>query len=91
MGDEQSKAALGNWGELKFDRGCLYKGQLVDGQPHGIGEFECPDGTSYKGQWKFGKFSGGGKSCWATGHYSGTFKGGLFSGKGKMVSKGEKE
>jgi hypothetical protein len=54
------------------ERTGQYKGDIVDGVPHGYGEFtsetESGIGWTYKGEWKDGHLNGEGKTIWDNGN-----------------------
>ncbi len=57
-----------------------------DGQRHGEGVFEWPDGTKYEGRWVQGARCGSGKITYADGViYEGEWKNGLTHGEGAMT------
>jgi hypothetical protein len=39
----------------QFQNGCSYEGEFKDDMYDGIGNFNCPSGLSYEGQWKANK------------------------------------
>lgn len=64
---------------------AIYRGQTLNGLPHGSGKKFFPDGSKYDGQWSNGVMSGTGTLTLADGrHYEGGFDGGKFGGQGKM-------
>ena len=53
---------------------ALYRGQFLNGVPHGTGSKYWPDGTKYKGSWFNGQYSGAGVITWPDkSHYEGNF------------------
>lgn len=46
---------------LTFNDGAVYKGLVVDGEPHGFGVMTLDDGTMYEGYWDRGRRQGLGK------------------------------
>ena len=38
----------------------VYEGELVGGQPEGVGEFRWDDGERYQGEWRAGEMEGRG-------------------------------
>jgi len=68
---------------LQSTDGQRYKGDLVNGKPHGYGVFKTADGARYEGQWDQGQRSGKGKYIDASGAtYEGQWKEHDKSGKG---------
>jgi len=68
---------------LQSTDGQRYKGDLVNGKPHGYGVFKTADGARYEGQWDQGQRSGKGKYVDASGAtYEGQWKEHDKSGKG---------
>ncbi len=65
----------------KFDG--RYRGQTRDGEFHGKGRYDWPNGDRYVGQWKDGDQHGRGTFIWADGgSYTGQWKNGKEHGKG---------
>lgn len=46
---------------LEFHDGALYNGTILNGKPHGYGQFKYNDGSTYNGEMKFGFRSGFGE------------------------------
>lgn len=61
-----------------------YRGDWMNYQPNGYGEYKWDDGGSYKGQWTEGRRTGEGQSYDSRGVliYSGSFVNGVYSGHG---------
>lgn len=65
-----------------------YRGTFLDGQPHGEGQMEWPDGRIYRGQWHHGQPHGHGHIQWPDGRiYTGQVKQGKPHGYGKLIYK----
>lgn len=62
----------------------VYKGDWMNHQPSGYGEYEWDDGGSYAGQWTGGQRTGEGRSYNSSGEliYSGSYVDGVYSGHG---------
>eukprot|EP00403_Amphidinium_massartii_P040584 CAMPEP_0178454220 /NCGR_PEP_ID=MMETSP0689_2-20121128/45236_1 /TAXON_ID=160604 /ORGANISM="Amphidinium massartii, Strain CS-259" /LENGTH=765 /DNA_ID=CAMNT_0020080127 /DNA_START=22 /DNA_END=2317 /DNA_ORIENTATION=- len=64
--------------------GSMYKGQWLDGYPHGQGE-RWSGKEQYTGAWAKGKQEGKGRQMWQDGRvYEGEFKQGLLDGHGRL-------
>lgn len=62
-------------GRIKWNDGCAYSGQWVEGKMHGRGIMTWEDGSSYAGQWESGRRSGWGLYTWKSGsRYMGRWK-----------------
>jgi len=101
IGDYLKGETLYQWGEccdykwMGFgdkDLHPIYKGQVMDGKPNGLGFLIYPDGSKYVGEYKDGKKNGQGTSTFSNGgKYVGEFKDGLPNGQGtETFSNGEK-
>ncbi len=67
-------------------RGGLYKGPLLDGEPHGQGIWRHPDGRSYSGEFWVGTITGYGAMTFPGGErYTGGFLNGKSHGDGTLV------
>lgn len=68
--------------EITFDNG-LYKGEIVNGEMHGQGQFIFNTGTKYEGSFKRNSMEGRGKLTYINGKvYEGTFKNNALEGPG---------
>ena len=64
---------------------AIYRGQTVNGSPHGVGKKFWPDGSKYEGQWANGQMSGMGLLSFQDGRrYDGNFENSKQHGQGKM-------
>ncbi len=73
-------------GQIKYNAGSVYEGDLLDGTPHGHGTLTWPEGHVYKGDFVNGKRSGKGSYTWPNGDvYEGTFVDNSRTGKGKLT------
>ena len=74
------------------DTHSVYKGDVVNGVPNGLGVLIYPGGGKYVGSWKNGKPNGQGTLTFPDGRkYVGEFKDGNSHGQGTVTSKdGEK-
>lgn len=71
-----------NYGELEFDNG-IYKGEVIDGEMHGEGDFIFNTGTRYVGFFKNNIMEGKGKLTYISGKvYEGTFINNMLEGPG---------
>ena len=71
---------------IRYNDGCVYTGQVVNGKRHGKGRITWPSGDIYEGDWKDDKRTGKGKKIWANGDiYEGDWKDGVCTGKGKYT------
>ncbi|MGL1893819.1 MAG: hypothetical protein OCD02_19435 [Spirochaetaceae bacterium] len=71
-----------NYQELEFDNG-IYKGEVVDDDMHGTGDFIFNTGTRYKGSFKNNIMEGKGKLTYINGKvYEGTFVNNVLEGPG---------
>ncbi len=67
-------------------QGGTYTGPLKDGQPHGYGTWNHPDGRRYEGDFADGSIEGYGTMTFPGGErYTGFFKNGLAHGEGTMI------
>ena len=65
------------------DNHPIYKGDVENGKPNGVGFMTYPDGTHYIGEWKNGKFHGIGTLTAFYGNmYVGGWKDGRYHGHG---------
>ncbi|WP_187759658.1 MORN repeat-containing protein [Thiospirochaeta perfilievii] len=68
--------------ELEFDNG-IYKGEVVNGEMHGFGDFIFNTGTRYQGSFKNNVMEGKGKLTYINGKvYEGTFANNMLEGPG---------
>lgn len=68
--------------ELEFDNG-LYRGEIVNGEMHGNGEFIFNTGTRYQGAFRNNSMEGRGKLTYTNGKvYEGTFYNNVLEGPG---------
>lgn len=71
-----------NYMEIEFDNG-LYKGETLDGEMHGAGDFIFNTGTRYQGNFAHNVMHGKGKLTYISGKvYEGTFKNNVLEGPG---------
>ena len=86
-GDNHKGETLYQWGECCSDyvwKGFgdkethpVYKGDVKDGKPNGLGFLIYPSGTKYVGSWGNGKENGQGTYFWSDGKwYKGEYKDG---------------
>ncbi|WP_445250769.1 MORN repeat-containing protein [Microcoleus sp. OTE_8_concoct_300] len=69
--------------EITYDGGGRYKGDTLNGKPHGKGVFISAKGDRYEGEIKNGQYEGKGLYTDVKGHrYEGEFKNGQYKGKG---------
>ncbi len=62
-------------GRIRWEDGCTYSGEWVNGKMHGRGAMTWEDGSSYVGQWVMGKRCGFGTYTWKSGsRYMGGWK-----------------
>lgn len=74
-------------GEITFNNGNLYKGDLYNGMLHYEGELVFEDGAIYKGNFEFNHMHGEGILTYPNGNvYEGCFKNGKRHGKGTFAS-----
>ena len=70
---------------ISWNRGT-YEGPLKNGEPHGVGKWVHPDGTSYKGDFYEGKIQGYGEYTFPNGVvYIGELRNGKAHGEGIMI------
>ena len=72
---------------VKYSNGDVYVGDIVKGQPHGLGRMDYADNDDdilyYDGNWKNGKHEGVGKKVWIDDMwYDGEWKNGMMHGHG---------
>lgn len=72
--------------ELIYDNGGVYKGQMKNGKPHGIGVLIFENGLKYIGEWKNGSPAGIGAKLNKTELYIGNFKNSKKDGLGKIFN-----
>lgn len=75
-------------GEFIFADGAVYRGEFLNGKPHGQGGYTDASGTVvYTGWWHDGKFEGEGEYQAPDGSFSykGSFRAGKFSGPGTLT------
>ena len=63
----------------------VYKGDVKNGKPNGVGEMTYPDGGEYVGEWKDGKKHGQGTDKPFWGVYVGEWKDGKYNGLGTQT------
>jgi len=64
----------------------IYKGEVENGVPNGLGVLISPYGYKYVGSWKDGKMNGQGTDTFPeSGKYVGSWKNGKQNGKGTMT------
>ena len=74
----KSKSKL-EQGTLTLDNGCVYEGELLNGECHGLGTLTHPEGFRYEGQFKNGLPHGKGAASFPSGgSVEGQFKNGEF-------------
>jgi len=66
------------WPVFTFENGATYKGDFVDDQFHGKGEFVSPQGLCYKGDFVMGQKHGKGSYHWPNGD---VYEGDIHEGK----------
>ena len=49
---------------IRYNDGCVYTGQVVNGRRHGRGTLTWPSGDIYEGDWRDDKRTGKGKLTW---------------------------
>ena len=86
IGDNHKGETLYRWGEYpdykwmgfgEKETHHVYKGQVKDGKPNGLGYLIYPNGSKYVGSWVDGKKNGQGTITWSDGSkYVGEFKDG---------------
>ncbi len=71
----------------KKETNPIYKGDVEDGKPNGIGITNYRGGNKYVGEWKDGKQNGIGIFTWSGGSmYQGEWKNGRYNGQGTETS-----
>ena len=78
-------------GQLTYENGDVYEGQLENGQPHGQGQLTCKKShyKLYVGEFKEGMPHGQGEMTYKNGEiHTGQFKDGKPEGEGKLVGRG---
>ena len=66
----------------------VYKGDVVNGIPNGVGILTSPNGSKYIGELKGGRPNGQGKDTWSNGNkYVGEYKDGKLNGHGILISR----
>ena len=62
----------------------VYEGELVGGEPEGVGEFRWDDGERYQGEWRAGCYEGRGTTFHSNGskRYEGEWRAGVREGRG---------
>ena len=105
IGDSHKGETLYGWGEYPDyvwkrvgEKGThsVYKGEVENGKPNGIGILTFTNGWKYVGSWKDGIRNGQGTFIWSDeGKYEGKWKDGKFNGQGTITfsdgKKGEGE
>jgi hypothetical protein len=75
----RSEKGLAGYGKVLLDDGADYEGELVNGEPTGVGVAVRPEGYLYRGQWSEGKRAGFGFYLSLKNHY--TYSGEWHDGK----------
>ena len=71
---------------VTFPGGSRYEGDVLDGQPHGLGRVKFPDGSSYEGEFDSGRMHGQGTGTFPDGQrYVGEWKNDLPHGSGRRI------
>jgi len=105
FGDNHKGETLYRWGKYSDnvwkgfgdkDTHPVYKGDVKNGKPNGLGSLTYPDGSKYVGEFKDGKQNGQGtytfgKGKWEGGKYVGEFKDGKYNGQGTFTKKNGKK
>ena len=75
--------------DLEIKKLNLYKGEVENGVPNGLGFLIYPSGTKYVGSWKDGKRNGQGIETYLSGQkYEGQWRDGEIDGEGKFFYSG---
>ena len=95
IGNSHKGETLYAWGECcdwvwkgfgNKETHSVYKGQVKDGKPEGIGILIYKDGRKYEGNWKNGIWNGRGKYTFNDGFgYEGEWKNGVENGMGILT------
>ena len=76
-------------GEIHYEDGSVYDGDLLGFMKHGEGTLKLDDGSKYKGEFLNDEFSGSGQLTSKDGSgYEGGYKDGLYHGKGTLTVAG---
>jgi hypothetical protein len=68
---------------IRFNNGDVYTGDILNGNPHGLGKMVRADGRTYSGGWKLGLPDGVGEATWPDGgRHIGEYKRGKSNGYG---------
>ena len=80
--------AHGNGYAKSIDQRRSYRGQFVDGQFYGKGDYDWGNGVRYTGDFEAGKKHGSGTLTYANkSSYSGEFRNNLYHGQGTYIGK----
>ena len=95
IGNSHKVKTLYGWGECcdwvwkEFgdkETQSVYKGDVRDGEPYGLGVMTYKDGRKYEGNWKNGIWNGKGKYSFNDGFgYEGEWKNGVENGMGTLT------
>ena len=86
----ETPEVINGYGEKRFGEGN-YKGDLINGLPHGYGELTLDSGVIRKGNWHAGKLHGYGESHRPDGsYYKGNYYQDRHHGHGEMKKKSGK-
>ena len=95
IGNSHKGETLYAWGECcdwvwkgfgNKETHSVYKGQVEDGKPNGLGILIYKDGRKYEGNWKNGIWNGKGKYSFKDGFgYEGEWKNGVENGIGTLT------
>ncbi len=70
---------------LNFANGAMWRGEVLNGLPHGNGTLTLIDGSRLEGRWQEGRLNGQGIMTTATGYvYQGAFEDSSVTGNGKL-------
>jgi hypothetical protein len=95
IGNSHKVKTLYGWGECcdwvwkgfgDKETQSVYKGDVRDGEPYGLGVMTYKDGRKYEGNWKNGIWNGKGKYSFNDGFgYEGEWKNGVENGMGTLT------
>lgn len=84
-GTDGTNATVFN-GDIHYEDGSVYSGELNNFMKHGKGTLTFSDGSSYSGEFKYGKYDGQGELKGTNGEgYSGGYSEGKYNGMGRLV------